>query len=131
MTDQDWKTITFHTKKKKVTKTQATRVDQTMIRHKAGSNSQQHVTSANRIEAKDEVGDYTLPKVTHNLQLQIQQARAAKNWTQKQLAQACNLPMITIRDYENGTALPRHSDIRQMSQVLGVTLRNKEGKAPL
>jgi putative transcription factor len=63
--------------------------------------------------------------VTHSLQLQLQQARAAKGWTQKQLAQACSIPDTTVRDYENGRAIPNPQDIVKMSRALGVTLRNK------
>jgi putative transcription factor len=63
--------------------------------------------------------------VTYNLKIQLQQARQAKKWNQKQLATACSLPESVIRDYENGRAIPRSQDLIKMSRVLGVILKNR------
>lgn len=124
MEHQDWTEVVF---KKKITnkKTQFSNEDK-VLKYDAGRNRQnQIVTPAKKIEEKIENDEYTAPKISHEMQLQIQQARQAKNWTQKQLAQACNIQMSIIRYYENGTAYPNQQDIQKMSKALGVVLKNK------
>ena len=90
-----------------------------------GANRQQQPPClARKVEEKVE-GDesLTIPKVSRSLQLQIQSARQAKNWTQRQLAQACNLIITVVRDYEAGSAIPDGQIIQRMSKALGVSLR--------
>jgi len=60
-----------------------------------------------------------------HLQQQIQQGRQSKNWTQKQLAQACNITESIVKSYESGKAVPTQQDIDKMSKALGVRLKNK------
>lgn len=64
-----------------------------------------------------------IPTVSRSLQLQIQTARQAKNWTQRQLAQACNLKDSVVRDYESGSAIPDGRIMQRLSKALGVALR--------
>ncbi len=119
MDHQDWTVVTLKKKKPvkdpnepKIVKTQHT-------------NQQKPVSNAAKIEQKMDEGTFELPKVTHNLQQQIQQARQSKNWTQKQLAQACNISESVIKSYEAGKAVPVQQDIDKMSKALGVRLKNK------
>ncbi len=76
------------------------------------------------VERKIDEGTYDLPTVSHDLKLQLQKARAAKGWTQEQLAKACNLPTATVRGYENGSTAPVSDEIVRMSRALGVVLKN-------
>lgn len=89
------------------------------------SNKQSSSKNAVSIERKFEDDTFKLDKVNHNLQLSIQSARNAKNWTQKQLAIECNLPITVIKSYENGSAIPDSMHLSIMSKKLGVTLKNK------
>lgn len=123
MEHQDWTEVVF---KKKQTDKKSSTDENKVPKYEAGKNRQtKYVTPAKKIEEKIANDEYTAPKISYHLQLQIQQARQTKNWTQKQLAQVCNIQMSIIRDYENGTAYPNHQDILKMSKALGVVLKNK------
>ena len=65
-------------------------------------------------------------KIDFNLSKTIQQARCAKNITQKQLAQAINKPVAIITQYENGSALPDNQILGKLERCLGVKLRGKK-----
>lgn len=123
MNNQDWTTIVFK-KKPQSTFNNATPKEVTP-KYNAGRNTQRQHVNAYMVEKKADDGNLTTAKVSYNLQIQIQQARQAKNLTQKQLAHTCNIPVTTIRDYENGTATPKSQDLNKMSKALGVILRNK------
>lgn len=97
----------------------------TAVKPQGGKNVQHTNINSNKIEKKIEEGDLALPKISHDLKIQIQQARQNKKLTQKQLAQACNMQETMIRDYENGKCIPTSSDLVKMGKVLGVILRNK------
>ena len=56
------------------------------------------------------------------LKLAIQQARNAKQMTQKQLATQMNLPVSIIINYENGKAVPNNRFIANLERVLGTKL---------
>lgn len=62
-------------------------------------------------------------KVSHSLKMQIQRARNDKKMSQKDLATRCNLPLNTIKSYENGTAVPNNQHLNKMRSVLGVRLK--------
>lgn len=82
-------------------------------------------TDASHVERKVDDGDFTLPTITRNFKVQMQQARQQKNMTIKQLAVASNLLESIVRSYENGTCIPNQTEINQMSRVLGTQLKNK------
>lgn len=88
-------------------------------------NKTQLPVNSSHVEKKAEEGDYKLPTVSQGLRSQIQQARNQKGMTQKQLAVACNLQESVVRAYEQGTCIPNSKEMNVMSQVLGVTLKNK------
>lgn len=127
---QDWKPVVLRSRAKqaKPAKTAelagSTNVE---LKYKAGKNIQNKNTiNAKSIEKNiDEDENLSVPTVSYNLQLQLKQARQQKGWTQKQLANDCQLPEYTIKGYENGTIIPNSLDIVKMSKSLGVTLKNK------
>jgi putative transcription factor len=49
-------------------------------------------------------------------------ARSTKNWTRKQLSDACRVPDATVAAYENGSAKPDGAIINKLNRALGVTL---------
>ena len=62
----------------------------------------------------------TLPSET---KVAIAKARAAKKWSQDDLARQINEPVRTIKDYENGKAIPHPQVLNKMSRALGVKLK--------
>lgn len=84
-----------------------------------------------------------MPKISVALRRKIQQARAAKHWTQEgddntrffffhcvykkqkkkiDLAKACNLKTTIIKDYESGKAVPSPAILNKIGRQLGVGL---------
>lgn len=120
---QDWTTVVLK-KKNSNKKPKATDDNSEKVKKfTASKNSQKQVsTPAYKIEEKVDSDDYKTPKVSYSLQMQIQQARQAKNWSQKQLAQASNIQQGIIRDYENGTIIPNQLDIVKIGKALGCSL---------
>ena len=55
--------------------------------------------------------------------LNIQKARMAKGMTQKNLANAMNLKVDVIQNYESGSAVPDKRTLSAISKVLGQSLR--------
>lgn len=93
----------------------------------AGKNQQKKgYVNPNKIEKNAEEGNFKIDTVNHNLRMEIQKARQQKQLSQKDLAESSNLPIATIRAYENGTAIPNPNELRIMGKVLGVTLSNKK-----
>lgn len=76
----------------------------------------------NVLDNEDSTGA-VIQNVSHNLSIQIQQARQKKKWTRKDLASACSLTENTIRDYENGSCIPNQNEINKMSRALGIQLK--------
>lgn len=126
MSHQDWTVVTLK-KKTPTKKVGLTGTTDNLVMKSTHLNKQNKSNSnASKIEQQIENDEFELPKVNHNLQLQLQQARQAKNMTQKQLAQAANLTESVVKSYETGKAVPSQNDINKMSKALGVTLKNKK-----
>lgn len=125
MDHQDWTTVTLKKKVKPNAKPKPGEPAVFETKFNAGKNVQHQVVNAKKIEKQADEEVLTIPKVTRNLQLQLQQARQQKNWTQKQLANACQLPESVIKTYENGSAIPNSQDLTKMGKALGVVLKNK------
>lgn len=81
-----------------------------------------------RLEEKAEEGDLHIERPTLELAQAIQNARNAKGWKQKDLANNCNVPLSVIQSYENRTAPVDGQMIGILSRVLGVKLSNKREK---
>ncbi|KAJ9456877.1 Multiprotein-bridging factor 1b [Diplonema papillatum] len=55
----------------------------------------------------------------------LQRARSKKGWSQKELALNCQERETTIKEYENGKAIPNNQVISKMEKALGIHLRGK------
>lgn len=86
----------------------------------------QNAQKAHKIERCADEGNFEINTVSHDLKIKIQQARQHKKWTQKDLANQCNLPTNIIQEYESGKAIPNPQHLVAMSRVLGVKLSNKK-----
>ncbi len=97
----------------------------TLVTKQIQSNKQSSTKNAASIERKFDNDSFKLEKVSHSLQMSIQSARTAKNWTQQQLATECSLPVGVIKSYENGTAVPDSKHLEIMSKKLGTVLKKR------
>ena len=52
----------------------------------------------------------------------MRDARTAKSFTQKDLANRAQLSVADIQKYENGTAIPNQQQISKIQRVLGINL---------
>lgn len=122
---QDWKQITLRSKdgKKQDPLVSNFKPPNVVKKYNGGKNTQSSSSNASHIEKNVDNDDLSVQHVSHSLKMQIQAARKQKNWTQKQLAQACNLPESVIRSYENETAIPKGPELVKMNKALGVTLK--------
>jgi len=125
MDHQDWTTVVLGKKKKQAPKPGQPGYQDIVVKSTQTNKQNKPQISSSKIEQKMEEGTFELPKVTHNLQQQLQQSRQAKNLTQKQLAQACNMTESVVKSYESGKAVPTQQDLDKMSKALGVRLKNK------
>ena len=107
MSHQDWEPIILRPKY----------VQKPQTEHKP-----QPVSNTLKVENKVDEGDLSVNRVSHNVKLEIQKARLAKGLTQEQLANKCNMPVATVRSYENGTAIPLAHQLSKLRKVLGVPL---------
>jgi|UniRef100_A0A6C0BMD6 ribosome-binding protein aMBF1 (putative translation factor) len=123
MEHQDLIPVIFH--KRKSTQTQSRPLTHETVVEKKKVYPHTGLIPAKLIEQRAEEGQLTLPTVNHQLSLQIQQARQSKKWTQRQLAQKCNLPETIIKDYETGRIIPQTAHLSKMSKMLGTQLKNK------
>ncbi len=84
-----------------------------------------NVISSNNILQKIDEGNYVSKTVSSALSQQIIKARQQKGWTQKEFATLCNLNIAIIKNYENGTGIPKNVEMNIMTNILGVALSNK------
>jgi len=89
----------------------------------------QNKNTVNITKLEKKLDDGYIPQtVTKNMARQISEVRNSlempdgKSMTQEDLAKACNLPVNIIRDYENGTVIPRPGEISIIASVLKVKL---------
>ena len=73
-----------------------------------------------KMEKKIEEGKLEHKKITNELRVQIQQGRASKGLTQKQLANSVNLPQSIINEIESGKAIYNHIHINKIKRFLGL-----------
>ena len=67
------------------------------------------------------------PKSVQEIRIAIQQARIAKNFSQKQLASLMNISIQHIGQFENGKMAPSNAMIAKLERLLNVKLpRNKK-----
>lgn len=58
-------------------------------------------------------------KVSTELRIQIQKARTAHGWTQKELAAKVGVKPIIINEYESGKAIPKGPELSKIKKALG------------
>ena len=105
---QDWKQIVIGKKKSKSPK----------ITEK---NKNPENTKLLKLEKKADNDELKHDKITKELRTKIQQGRASKGLTQKQLANNVNLPLQKITEIENGKAIYNHKDINKIKRYLSLS----------
>ena len=70
----------------------------------------------NKLMKKVDEGDLKHDKITLELRVDIQQGRAHKKWTQKDLANRCNLPVTVINEIESGKAIYNPQQINKIKK---------------
>ncbi|VDO28252.1 unnamed protein product [Heligmosomoides polygyrus] len=85
----------------------------------AGGN-RQHTSNKNTLMLDEETEELHHDRVPLCLGKAIQQARQAKEWTQKDLSTAINEKPQVVSEYENGKAVPNQQILQKMERALGV-----------
>jgi len=103
----------------------------------AGSNKQgtTPVENVRKLETTSSIEDdgekLSLKTISREQARAIQQARAAKGLTQRDLATRINVKASVVNDYESGKAMPNVQLLAKMERVLQVKLRGKDIGTPL
>ena len=74
----------------------------------------------NKLMKKADNDDLTHDKITLELRVKIQQGRASQKWTQKDLANRCNLPVNVINEIESGKAIYNPQQINKIKRILKI-----------
>eukprot|EP00756_Hemistasia_phaeocysticola_P005683 Hpha_TRINITY_DN13453_c0_g1::TRINITY_DN13453_c0_g1_i1::g.131070::m.131070/K03627/MBF1; putative transcription factor len=95
--------------------------------------NQQHKSGPglNQKKLADDTENLKHKKTTLDFRIHLQQARQAKGWSQKELAQQIQERDTMIKDYESGKAIPNGQFISKMERALGVHLRGASAGEPL
>ncbi|XP_063713443.1 endothelial differentiation-related factor 1 homolog [Symsagittifera roscoffensis] len=96
-----------------------------------GGSNAQHATSKNTAKLDRETEELKVDKVPLTVAKAIQQARAAKEWSQKDLATKVNEKQSVINEYESCKAVPNQQVLGKLERTLGVKLRGKDIGQPL
>lgn len=133
--DTDWDKVTYLRKKQPkaqelksqsaINQAQRSGVPiETSKKFAAGSN-RQHQVDKNSASLDREFDELKHASVSIDVARTIQQARNAKNMTQKEFATAINEQERVVKEYEQGKAIPNNQVLAKMERVLGVKLRGK------
>lgn len=131
MSDNGWTTVT-HKKRKKNKKKKSTPPDEIIIKLNE-SDIPKKSTTAYCIpccyrkpteEILSDEGVMHIDLISKNVSARIRDIRTTKNLTQKELANACNLPLKVIQDYEAGTAVPNPIYSNKIARVLKISLKD-------
>ena len=95
------------------------------VKYSAGKNRSVHGhTDANMRKVEEmEAGEARVKRVGGSVSRLLAQARNAKGWSQKDLAQRVNVKPQIIAQYERGRAVPNTALIQQMERALGCRVR--------
>jgi len=136
--DQDWTPVVIRPKKQQ-NKTQATRAAQQSSSGASGASApvqtQKKAAPANKQRSADrdvrkldnddgEEAGYEVKTVGLAIGRKIQQARQAKGWTQKELAEQIQEKQVVVQQYENGKAMPNQKIISKFEKALGANVRS-------
>lgn len=138
VTNDGWETITKKVKQKNYDdvpvsfqkikeerKMNAVYASKPQIQSKVALKTKSKNIESNNIMNKIDEGTFTHATVSGTLSKQIIKARQEKGWTQKEFATLCNLNVAIVKNYENGSGLPKVVEMNKMSSILGVNLNNK------
>ena len=89
-----------------------------VLKYNAGKNRKSNDESMKKIENEE----IKLATSTDEIRKGMIKARTEKKLTQEQLAILCSLPKQTIRDYENGKAIVKLTELQIINKVLGTSL---------
>ena len=74
----------------------------------------------NKLMKKADNDDLKHDKITLELRVKIQQGRSSQKWTQKDLANRCNLPVTVINEIESGKAIYNPQQINKIMRILKI-----------
>ncbi len=117
MSSQNWIPVVL---KKKISKTTEIKKGNFVTEHKQSDETIHQRSLSSKLE-NDE--DFKLPIVTHELKIQLQQARNQKGLTQAQLANKCQLPVKIIQDLEKGTGIIHSAHLVLINKILDTKLK--------
>lgn len=121
---QDLKPVILRKKKTSADKVKTGEITKT-VRHDGPNSNKKHV-NARKLEEED---IQPIEKVSHDVSVQILQARNAKGMSQKDLATKLNVKPVVIQEYESGKAIPDGALLAKISTALGTKITNpKKGK---
>lgn len=107
MNHQDWKTIVVHKPKTHEKQINVVNNNPTQQKHRS-------------IEKKAENDELKHKQITVEMRKAIQQARAAKGFTQKELAQKCGFTPKILNEIESGKAIYNANHLNKIKKQLGV-----------
>jgi ribosome-binding protein aMBF1 (putative translation factor) len=73
-----------------------------------------------KLEQNAEAGIVSLPKVPLSFRIEMQRARSKLGWTQQDLARRLNVPVDTVKKYENGSIVPSGAVVSNIKKMLGI-----------
>lgn len=112
MEHQDLKVIVLRKEGKELKKIQQKRGDSESV--------SKNTTPQLKKDLDDNLESFNVNTVSFSLKTQIQKARVASNFSQKELAQKINVTQKIIQSYENGTAIPDPQILQKLRRILKV-----------
>ena len=95
-----------------------------LIQIQPKKNTGKNIQTKNDIDLrKIDKEEIKLAKVTHEMSIAIQQARAAMKLTQEKLSQQCGFSKDVIANYENGKAIVKQHELEKINRVLKIKLK--------
>ncbi|KAK1936858.1 multiprotein bridging factor type 1 [Babesia divergens] len=82
----------------------------------------------NAVKIDNETENFRIERVGFQFRQALQKARLAKGLTQQALARLINETETTVKEYENGSAIPNGNVLQKLSRALGTQLPS--AKAP-
>ena len=79
--------------------------------------NKEHSSAMRKLD--EETENFKHKKVPINLRFQIQKARQAHGWTQKELASKVGVKPNIINEYERGKAIPKGPELAKIKKALG------------
>eukprot|EP00042_Codosiga_hollandica_P012170 m.27332 g.27332 ORF g.27332 m.27332 type:complete len:142 (+) comp39699_c0_seq1:153-578(+) len=136
----DWDTVTVLRKKaptgaaarsaSAVNAAQRTGAEVEVTKKFSAATNSTHKPTASAVKVDAETEDFHIDRVPLKVSQLIQQGRAAKGLTQKELATKINEKPQVIGDYEAGRSIPDPAILGKIERIVGIKLRGKDiGKA--